>query len=89
MIKGLFEKNHVCIIVVCVTDTDAPLYSTRNSFSVVQSQEKEKKKKYLQPCLEQCQIFVPFVISVDGVLGKEDQSLLLVLANPFPTQHEC
>jgi hypothetical protein len=29
----------------------------------------EKKKKYLQACLEQRRHFTPFVISTDGLIG--------------------
>ena len=60
IIKGLSDKNHDCIIDVLITDTDAPSYWSRNPFSVIQSQEKEKQKKYLQPCLKQRWTFVPF-----------------------------
>ena len=76
-IKGLFERNQDCIIDVRVTDTDAPSYRTRNPYSVIKSQEAEKKKKYLRLCLEQRRIFVPFVVSVDGLIGKEGRSPLL------------
>jgi hypothetical protein len=38
---------------------------------VIQSQEKEKKKKYLEPCLEQRRHFTPLVVSTDGLLGRE------------------
>ena len=61
IIKGLFERSHDCIIDVGVTDTDAPSYRTQNPFSVIKSQEKEKKKKYLKLCLEQRRSFVFFL----------------------------
>ena len=70
IIKGLFEQNQDCIIDVRVTDTDAPSYRTRNPYSVIKSQEAEKKKKYLRPCLEQRRTFVLFVVSVDGLIRK-------------------
>jgi hypothetical protein len=38
--------------------------------------EREKKKKYLEPCLEQRRYFTPFVVSTDGLLGKEAKTLL-------------
>ena len=76
IIKGLFEQNQDCIIDVRVTDTDAPSYRTRNPYSVIKSQEAEKKKKYLRLCLEQRRTFVPFVVSVDGIIGREGRSLL-------------
>ena len=76
IIKGLFERNQDCIINVRVTDTDAPSYRTRNPYNVTKSQETEKKKKYLRLCLEQRRTFVPFVVSVDGLIGREGRSLL-------------
>jgi hypothetical protein len=54
-----------------VTDTDAPSYRTRNPASVLKSQEKEKKQKDLEACLEQRCHFTPFVVSTDGMIGCE------------------
>jgi hypothetical protein len=34
------------------------------------------QKKYLEACLEQCRNFSPFVVSSDGLLGKESHTLL-------------
>jgi hypothetical protein len=38
---------------------------------VLESQEKEKKRKYLRACLENRHHFTPFVLSVEGLLGGE------------------
>jgi hypothetical protein len=38
---------------------------------VLKSQEKEKKWKYLEACLEQRHHFTPFVVSTDGMMGRE------------------
>jgi hypothetical protein len=43
---------------------------------VLANHEKEKKKKYLQPCLDQRRHFTPFVVSADGLIGKEAKTLL-------------
>jgi hypothetical protein len=43
---------------------------------VLIAHEKEKKKKYLEACLEQRRHFTPFVVSTDGLLGKEAKTLL-------------
>ena len=52
IIKGLFERNQDCIINVPVTNMDdAPSYRTRNPFSVIKSQETEKKKKNISSTL--------------------------------------
>jgi hypothetical protein len=43
---------------------------------VLAQQEREKKKKSLDPCLEQRKHFTPFVISADGLLGRKAAKLL-------------
>jgi hypothetical protein len=47
---------------------------------VLKKQNTEKKKKYLRPCLEQRQSFVPFVVSIDGLIGREAKNLLKWIA---------
>jgi hypothetical protein len=56
---------------VRVTDTDASSYQARDPASVLKSQEKEKKRKYLAACLEQRLHFTPFLVSTDGLMGRE------------------
>jgi hypothetical protein len=71
MARGFWKRGHECIIDVRVTDTDQPTHCKKDPASVLLSQEKEKKKKYLEPCLEQRRHFTPFVDSTDGLLGRE------------------
>jgi hypothetical protein len=40
---------------------------------------KKKKRKYLDPYLERRHQFTPFVCSVDGLLGKEATTSILLL----------
>jgi hypothetical protein len=47
---------------------------------VLETHEREKKKKYLEPCLEQRRHFTPFVVSTDGLIGKEAKTLLKKLS---------
>jgi hypothetical protein len=47
---------------------------------VLSAHEREKKKKYLGACLEQRRHFSPFVVSTDGLLGKEAKILLRKLS---------
>jgi hypothetical protein len=47
---------------------DVKSYSLRDPHKVLAQQEREKKKKYLTACLEQCKLFTPFVVSTDGLL---------------------
>ena len=72
-------KQQDGIIDVCVTHTDAPSYRDREPDKVLQSQEREKKK-YLNNCLQQRRTFTPFVVSSDGLLGREAKSLIKQLS---------
>jgi hypothetical protein len=56
---------------VRVRDTYAKSYHHRNPAKVIATQEKEKKLKYLEACLDQWRHFTPFVCSTDGLLGRE------------------
>ncbi len=50
--------------------TDAKTYKAKDPMEVLALQEREKKRKYLKPCLTQRRQFTPFVISTDGLFGK-------------------
>jgi hypothetical protein len=53
-------------------DTDAKSCLSKDPAKVLETHEKEKKRKYLKPCLEQQRRhFTPFVVSTDGLIGKE------------------
>ena len=53
--------------------------------------EKEKKDKYLQPCLEHIHSFNPMVYSVDGITGTEavasQRRLSLLLSNKLKREY--
>jgi hypothetical protein len=71
-----------------VTDTDAKSYSKRDPAKVLESQEKEKKRKYLEACLERRRHFTPFVCSVDGMLGREAKTFAKRLAAKLANKWE-
>jgi hypothetical protein len=52
----------------------------RTPRKVLEGHKREKKKKYLEACLEQHRHFSPFVVSTDGLLGKESRTLLKKLS---------
>jgi hypothetical protein len=56
---------------VGVTDTDAKSYRHRDPAKVIATQEREKKRKYLEACLKRRRHFTPFFCSTDGLLGRE------------------
>jgi hypothetical protein len=68
LIQGFWARGTDVIVDVRVTDTDAKSY--------LATQEREKKKKCLQSCLEQRKHFTPFVVSTDGLIGREAGELL-------------
>ncbi len=80
LLKGFWARGTKCIVDVRVTDTDAKSYCKRAPAKVLESQEKEKKRKYLEPCLENRRHFTPFVCSVDGLLGREAKTFAKRLA---------
>jgi hypothetical protein len=65
---------------VHVTYMDAKSYVKQAPAKVLKTQEKEKKRKYLEPCLENRHHFTPFVGSVDDLLGHEAKTFAKRLA---------
>ena len=80
-IRGLFERGTTAIIDVRVTDLDCPSYRARAAASVLESQETAKKRKYQASCEARRCSFTPFVVSADGLLGKEAKALVTQLAS--------
>ena len=76
LIRGLWERGTDCILDIRVTDTDAKSNRSKNPMKVLAQHEHEKKKKYLEPCLKQRRHFTPFVVSTDGLIGKEGKATL-------------
>ena len=87
LIRSLWANSTDCIIDVRITDTDAPSHRNKGPTKVLEQQEREKKRKYLQPCLDQRRHFTPFVVSTDGLIGKEASALLKNLAARISTKH--
>jgi hypothetical protein len=71
LIRGFWDPGTDCIIDVRVTDMDQPSQIATDPAKVLRKHENEKKRKYLQACLEQRRHFSPFVVSTDGLLGRE------------------
>jgi hypothetical protein len=80
LIRGLWARGTDCIIDVRITDVDAKSNLSKDPDKVLAAHEREKKKKYLGACLEQRRHFSPFVVSTDGLLGKEAKILLKKLS---------
>ncbi len=80
LIRGLWARGTDCIIDVRITDTDAASNRSKDPLKVLANHEREKKRKYLQPCLHQRRHFTPFVVSTDGLIGSEGKALLQKLS---------
>ena len=75
LIHGLWERQTSCVIDARVTDTDAPSYLSSTPPKIIARQEKEKKKKYLEACLEERRHFSPYVADCYGSLGEEAKAV--------------
>eukprot|EP00978_Attheya_sp_CCMP212_P036537 scaffold166572_cov50-Attheya_sp.AAC.2 len=73
--RGVWSKHTSCIIHVRICDTDSNSYLSSTPEKVLRKQEPEKKKKYLQLCLDSRRDFTPYVLSVDGMLATEAKEL--------------
>jgi hypothetical protein len=71
LVRGFWARGTDCIIDVRVTNTDAKSQRQKDPAKVLSQHEREKKRKYLEPCLAQRRHFTPFVVSTDGMLGRE------------------
>lgn len=80
LVRGLWAHGTDCIIDVRITDTDAKSNRSKDPMKVLATHEREKKRKYLEPCLDQRRHFTPFVVSTDGLVGKEATTLLKKLS---------
>ena len=59
-----------------VVDTDAQSHVNRTVDSVLASAEKEKKRKYNVAAANRHASFSPFVVSIDGYMGREAKVVL-------------
>jgi hypothetical protein len=84
LVRGFWTAGANCILDVRVADTDSKSCCKRTPFKVLESQEKEKKRKHLGAwCLENRRHFTPFVLSVDGLLGREAKTFAKRLAGKW------
>ena len=71
MIRGFWDRSTDCIIDILICDIHQPSYLARTPVNVLKSVETSKTSKYLKNCLAQRRYFTPFVVSCEGLLGKE------------------
>ena len=80
-IRGVWQSQTVALFDIRVIDTDAPSYLHRDVASILSSAEEEKKRKYNDAAEARRASFTPIVVSVDGVLGREAECFIQLLAN--------
>eukprot|EP00978_Attheya_sp_CCMP212_P013542 scaffold33998_cov62-Attheya_sp.AAC.2 len=73
---GRTANAHCVVVGVRIANVDLGSYLTSTPKKVLCHQETEKKKKYLQACLDQPRNFTPFVSSTDGLMGREATALV-------------
>jgi hypothetical protein len=86
LIRGLWEKGTDCILDVRVAYIDAPSYIKSSPVKVLETADIAKKKNHLQVCLDQQKHLSPFIVSVDGLIGKEAKTVRKVLASKMATK---
>ena len=70
-VRGVWQPQGEALFDVCVVDTDAQSYISCSVADVLVSAEEEKKRKNRLAAEARHASFSPFVVSVDGALGKE------------------
>jgi hypothetical protein len=69
-VNGLWKSSKTCILDTVVTDTAIKFYEHSSSRTTIKGAA-QKKKNYLDTCLEYRKTFMPLSYSVDGIAGKE------------------
>ena len=69
-----------------VVNTDAKYYLEKTTDKCLQEAARSKKIIYLEACLQQCQHFLPFVESVDGLMDVEAAATPKRISNRLATK---
>jgi hypothetical protein len=83
---GFWKRGTMAIFDIRVTHTDAPSARGLDPAKILKRHEKEKRDKYLEPCLARRRHFTPLVFSVDGLRGTEAQAASKWLASRLSTK---
>ena len=85
-VKGVWTPQAEALFDVRVTDTDASSYVNHSVAAVLASAEEEKKRKYLSAAESRRSSFTPFIVSVDGALGHQQQGaydIIISISTPL------
>jgi hypothetical protein len=70
-VQGFWRRGHTAIFDIRITDTDATSYLLSSPSKILATQEKAKKRKYLEPFIQRRRHFTPLVFSTDGLRAPE------------------
>ena len=87
-VRGVWQPQVDSLIDVRVVDTDAPSHINRPGKAVLATSEIEKKRKYSGAAEMRRATFTPFVVSVDGALGKEAENFVKHMADVLAAKWE-
>ena len=79
-IHGFCKWDTSAFFYIQISRLDTESYLCQTSVKAPETAEKDKKEKYLQPCLEYRCFFNPMVYSVDGIPGPETVAALIPLS---------
>ena len=87
-VRGMWQPQTEALIDVHVVDTDAPSHAHHTVSAVLATVEREKKRKYAEAAEARRASFSLFVLSVDGVMGREARSIMKRMADKLATNGE-
>ena len=81
LICDLWKNGTDSVHIMLVLNTEAKSYSVNPPERCLQEAEREKKRMYLEACLQQRMYLSPFVASVDGFLDVEATATIKRIAS--------
>ena len=76
LVRNVWSNRTDCLVDFVVTDPNQPSYRNSTPEAVLRRHEQRKKKKYLPDCQAQRRDFTPFVVTTEGMLGREADCFL-------------
>ena len=86
LIRDLWKNGTGSVYDMHVVNNDAKSHSVKSPEKCLQEAEREKKRMYLETCLQQHRHFSPFFASVDVLLGVEATATLKRIASRLSTK---
>ena len=61
--------HRMCVFEIFVVDTNEESYEGKHAHRILYQNERRKKGKYIEACLERLLHFIPLVLLVHGMMG--------------------